>query len=81
MGTIKVDFIEVEYHFWEDPTYSRIQFEESYDVSMLPQAGNLIVIGDKTYSVEQLVYFPFGDKEEQIGVRVYLNKRQSHGNN
>ena len=75
MGTIKVDFIEVEYHFWKDTTYSRVQFEENYDVSMLPQTGNLIVIGDKTYSVEQLTYFPFGDKEGQIGVRVYLNKR------
>lgn len=31
-------------------------------------------IGDKTYRVERLVYFPFGDKERQIGVRVYLNK-------
>lgn len=73
MGIIKVDFIKTEYHFWSPPTYSRIQFEENYDVSMLPQKGSLIVIGDKTYRVEQLVYFPFGDKEGQIGVRVYLN--------
>lgn len=73
MGTIKVDFIKVEYHLWKPTTYSRIQFEENYDVSMLPQKGSLIVIGDKKYSVEQLVYFPFGDKERQIGVRVYLN--------
>lgn len=79
MGTIKVDFIEVEYHFWKDATYRRIQLEENYDVSMLPQTGNLIVIGDKTYSVERLVYFPFGDKEGQIGVRVYLN--EDYGNN
>jgi hypothetical protein len=28
---------------------------------------------DKTYIVEQLTYFPFGDSEGQIGVRVYLN--------
>lgn len=75
MGTIKVDFIEIEYHFWKSTTHSRVQFEENYDVSMLPQKGSLIVIGDKTYSVEQLVYYPFGDKEGQIGVRVYLNKR------
>ena len=75
MGTIKVDFIEVEYHFCKPTTYSRVQFEENYDVSMLPQTGNLIVIGNKKYSVEQLVYFPFGDSEGQIGVRVYLNKR------
>ena len=74
MGTIKVDFIEIEYHFWKGATHSRVQFEENYDVSMLPQKGSLIVIGDKTYNVEQLVYFPFGDKEGQIGVRVYLNK-------
>lgn len=40
---------------------------------MLPQKGSLIVIKDKTYSVEQLVYFPFGDKEGQIGVKVYLD--------
>ena len=40
---------------------------------MLPQTGNLIVIRDKTYRVERLVYFPFGDKEGQIGVIVYLN--------
>lgn len=75
MGTTKVDFIEVEYHFWKDATYRRVQFEENYDVSMLPQTGNLIVIGDKKYNVEQLVYFPFGDSEGQIGVAVYLNKR------
>lgn len=34
---------------------------------------NRIVIGGKTYRVEQLTYFPFGDREGQIGVRVYLN--------
>lgn len=73
MGTIKVDFIKVEYHFCKPATKTRILFEENYDVSMLPQTGNLIVIGNKTYSVEQLVYFPFGDNEGQIGVRVYLN--------
>ena len=73
MANIKVDFIKAEYHFLKPTTYSRIKFEENYDVSMLPQKGSLIVIGDKTYSVEQLVYFPFGDKEGQIGVRAYLN--------
>lgn len=73
MGTIKVDFIKVEYHFWKPAVKIRILFEENYDVSMLPQKGSLIVIGDKTYNVEQLVYFPFGDKEGQIGVRIYLN--------
>jgi hypothetical protein len=73
MGTIKVDFIKVEYHFFKSPTHSRIKFEENYDVSMLPQKGSLMVIGDKTYIVEQLTYFPFGDSEGQIGVRVYLN--------
>lgn len=73
MANIKVDFIKAEYHFLKPATYSRIKFEENYDVSMLPQKGSLIVIGDKTYSVERLVYFPFGDKEGQIGVRVYLN--------
>lgn len=73
MGTIKVDFIKVEYHVWKPETFRRIQFEENYDVSMLPQTGNYIVIGDNTYKVERLVYFPFGDKEGQIGVRVYLN--------
>ena len=72
MGTIKVDFFKVEYHFRKPETYSRIQFVENYDVSMLPQKGSLIVIGDNTYSVEQLVYFPFGDEDGQIGVRVYL---------
>lgn len=73
MGTIKVDFIKVEYHFRKPETFSRIQFEENYDVSMLPQKGSLIVIGDTTYNVERLVYFPFGDKEGRICVRVYLN--------
>ena len=73
MGTIKVDFIKVEYHFFKPATYSRILFEENYDVLMLPQTGSRIVIGDKTYNVEQLVYYPFGDSEGQIGVRVYLN--------
>ena len=73
MGTIKVDFIKVEYHFLKPATYSRILFEENYDVLMLPQTGNMIVIGDTKYCVEQLVYFPFGDSEGQIGVRVYLS--------
>ena len=73
MGTIKVDFIKVEYHFFKPTTFSRIRFEENYDISMLPQKGSLIVIGDKTYIVEDLTYFPFGDSEGQIGVRVYLN--------
>ena len=73
MGTIKVIFIKAEYHFWKPTTYSIIKFEENYDISMLPQKGSLIVIGDKEYSVEQLVYFPFGDNAGQIGVRVYLN--------
>ena len=73
MGTIKVDFIKVEYHFFKPTTYSRILFEENYDVLMLPQTGSRIVIGDKTYNVEQLVYYPFGDNEGQIGVRIYLN--------
>lgn len=72
MGTIKVDFIKVEYHYQKPETYNRIKFEENYDVSMLPQKGSLIAFGDQTYSVEQLVYFPFGDEEGQIGVRVYL---------
>ena len=73
MGKIKVDFIKVEYHFFKPATYSRIRFEENYDVLMLPQVGSMIVIEDTKYSVEQLVYYPFGDKEGQIGVRVYLN--------
>ena len=73
METIKVDFIKVEYHFLKPTTYSRIRFEENYDVLMLPQKGSLMVIGDTKYSVEQVVYFPFGDSEGQIGVRVYLN--------
>lgn len=73
MKKIKVDFIKVEYHFLKPTTYSRIKFEENYDVSMLPQKGNLIVIGDKKYNVKQLVYFPFGDKEGQVGIRIYLS--------
>ena len=73
MGTIKVDFIKREHHFLKPATKTRILFDENYDVSMLPQKGSLIVIGDKTYYVEQLVYFPFGDENGSIGVRVYLN--------
>lgn len=73
METIKVDFIKRERAgFFKPNTYRRIRFEENYNASMLPQKGSLIVIGDKTYHVEQLVYFPFGDKEGQIGVRIYL---------
>lgn len=73
MKTIKVDFIKKEHYFWKPTTKTRIQFVENYDPVMLPQKGSLIVIGDNTYIVEQLVYFPFGDKEGQIGVRVYLD--------
>lgn len=47
MGTIKVDFIKVEYHFRKPETYSRIQFEENYDVSMLPQKVELKLIKDE----------------------------------
>lgn len=72
METIKVDFVKRERRFFKPTSYQRIRFEENYNVSMLPQKGNLIVIGDETYSVEQLVYFPFGDKEGQIGIRIYL---------
>lgn len=75
METIKVDFIEmVRLGLFKPTTYQRVQFEENYNALMLPQKGNLIVIGDKTYRVEQLAYFPFGDKEGQIGVRVYLDE-------
>jgi hypothetical protein len=74
METIKVDFIKIERGFFKPTTYKRIQFEENYNVSMLPQKGSLIAIGDKTYSVEQLVYYPFGDIGGQIGVRVYLEE-------
>lgn len=75
METIKVDFIKsVRVGFFKPTTFQRIRFEENYNVSMLPQQGSLIVIGDKTYSVRKLVYFPFGDKEGQIGVRIYLEE-------
>lgn len=74
METIKVDFIKKEWGFFKKTSYQRIRFEENYNASMLPQKGSLIVIGDKTYRVEQLVYFPFGDKEGQIGVKVYLEE-------
>lgn len=75
METIKVDFIKmVRPGFFKPTTYQRVQFEENYNALMLPQKGSLIVIGDKTYRVEQLVYFPFGDKNGQIGVRIYLDE-------
>lgn len=74
METIKVDFIKKEFSFFKPTTYRRIQFEENYNASMLPQKGTYIVIGDKTYNVGQLVYFPFGDKDGQIGVRIYLEE-------
>lgn len=74
METIKVDFIKKEYNLFKSANFQRIRFEENYNASMLPQKGSLIVIGDKTYSVRQLVYFPFGDKEGQIGVRIYLEE-------
>lgn len=72
METIKVDFIKKVCGFFMPTSYQRIRFEENYNASMLPQKGTYIVIGDKTYSVEELVYFPFGDKDGQIGVRIYL---------
>ena len=74
METIKVDFIKKECKLFKPINYQRIRFDENNNVSMLPQKGSLIVIGDKTYKVEQLVYFPFGDKIGQIGVRVYLEE-------
>ena len=74
METIKVDFIKRECRLFKPTSYQRIRFEENYNASMLPTKGNLIAIGDKTYTVEQLVYFPFGDKEGQIGVIIYLEE-------
>lgn len=73
MDTIKVDFIEVEHHLFGPDTFIRVQFEENYSFPFLPQNGDLIVIGNGKYKVEQLVYFPFGDTDGQIGVTVYLN--------
>lgn len=74
MRNIKVDFVKTEYHFSKPNTYSSIKFEEEYDSLMLPQKGSLVVIGDETYNVEQLAYFPFGDKKGDIGVMVFLSE-------
>lgn len=74
METIKVDFIKIVRGFFKPNSYQRIQFEENYNVSMLPQKGSLIVIGGKKYIVFQLIYYPFGDAEGQIGVKVYLEE-------
>lgn len=75
METIKVDFIKIERGgFFKPASYQRIRFEENYNVSMLPQKDSLIVIDGKMYSVFQLVYYPFGDTEGQIGVIVYLEE-------
>jgi hypothetical protein len=73
-NTVEVDFILVEYHFLKPDTYRRIRFEEKYDATMIPQKGCSIVIGNKTYYVERLVYFPFGDKEGKVGIRVYISE-------
>lgn len=75
METIKVDFIEIEHHLWKGVIRKRVQFEEKYNVALLPQRGNYIVIGSNLYKVEQLTYFPFGDSEGQIGVIVYISKK------
>jgi hypothetical protein len=74
METIKVDFIKIVRGFFKPASYQRIRFEENYNVSMLPQKDSLIVIDGKMYSVFQLVYYPFGDTEGQIGVIVYLEE-------
>lgn len=74
METIKVDFIKIVRGFFKPNSYQRIQFEENYNVSMLPQKDSLIVIGGKKYRVFQLIYYPFGDAEGQIGVKVYLDE-------
>lgn len=73
-NTIAVDFIQTEYHFLKPDTYRRIRFEEKYDPFMVPQKGDYIVIGNKTYYVDRLVYFPFGDKEGKIGIRIYISE-------
>lgn len=74
MVKIKVDFIKIERRLFKPDSYQRIQFEENYNASMLPQKGSLIVIGGKQYIVFQLKYYPFGDAAGQIGVRVYLEE-------
>lgn len=72
METIKVDFLKIEYNFFGKNTFKRIQFEENYNASMLPQRDSFVVIRGKTYKVIQLVYYPFGDSKGQIGVKVYM---------
>lgn len=74
METIKVDFIKIERRFFKPTTYKRIRFEENYNASMLPQKDSIVFIGGKRYSVLQLIYYPFGDVDGQIGVIVYLDE-------
>lgn len=74
METIKVDFLKIEYNFFGKNSYKRVRFEENYNASMLPQKDTIIFINGKKYKVIQLVYYPFGDVDGQIGVMVYLEE-------
>ncbi len=74
METIKVDFIKVEYNFFKPNTYKRVRFEEKYNASMLPQKDTIVFINGTKYKVIQLVYYPFGDVDGQIGVIAYLEE-------
>jgi hypothetical protein len=69
-----VDFIKVDYHFFKSNTLKLLKSEDIIP-ELLPRRGDFIVIDNITYSVEQVTYYPFGDKNGVKGAKVYINIR------
>ena len=71
---IAVDFIEVTYHLFKSHDLTRIQFGE-IEPELLPRKGDFVVIGSSQFCVEQVTFYPFGDKEGTKGARVYIRRQ------
>jgi len=68
---IKVDFVKVTFNFFKSNKFERVKFDE-IETKLLPRKGDVVVIENSKYMVEQLEFYPFGDSEGTKGVRVYI---------
>lgn len=69
-----VDFIEVTYHFFKSHTLELVKSEDIMP-ELLPRKGDFVVIDSIMYSVEEVTYYPFGDKNGVKGAKVFINAR------
>ena len=71
---IAVDFIKVTFNFFKPNKFERVKFDE-IETKLLPRKGDAVVIENSKYMVEQLEFYPFGDREGTKGVRVYIKEQ------